>query len=81
METNNEILILSHHRNKKRIRDLGEVFTPEKYVQEMLGVLDKKMWSDSNCVFRSSEPPIPTQESHPRPVVDTFSTLRKFKGL
>ena len=51
METSNDILILSHHRNKKRIRDLGEVFTPQQYVQEMLGILDNKIWSDSNTVF------------------------------
>ena len=29
MATNKEILHLAHHRSKKRIRDLGEVFTPD----------------------------------------------------
>lgn len=41
----------AHHRSKKRIRDLGEVFTPEKYVHEMLDMLDKSVWADANKVF------------------------------
>lgn len=43
-----------HHRSKKRIQDLGEVFTPESYVEEMLDLLakDKKnFWSDEDIVF------------------------------
>lgn len=43
-----------NHRSKKRIQDLGEVFTPESYVEEMLDVLakDKKsFWSDEDIVF------------------------------
>ena len=38
METAKSILHLAHHRNKKRIRYFGEVFTPEKYVNRMLEV-------------------------------------------
>ncbi|MBL7663837.1 MAG: hypothetical protein JNM93_01795 [Bacteriovoracaceae bacterium] len=43
-----------NHRSKKRIQDLGEVFTPESYVEEMLDLLakDKKnFWSDEDIVF------------------------------
>ena len=40
-----------HHRSKNRIRNLGEVFTPDKYVHEMLDMLDKSVWSDTNTVF------------------------------
>lgn len=40
-----------HHRSKHRIKILGEVFTPEKYVQEMLDLLDNKLWSDENASF------------------------------
>ena len=54
MEANNKDIILSHHRSKERIRDLGEVFTPEEYVREMLDILDAKIWSDSNVVFFES---------------------------
>lgn len=42
------------HRSKDRIRDLGEVFTPESYVEEMLNLLskDKKgLWSDEEISF------------------------------
>lgn len=51
MNTN---LALLNHRSKKRIQDLGEVFTPESYVEEMLNLLakDKKnFWSDEDIVF------------------------------
>ena len=51
METVKSILHLVHHRSKKRIRDFGEVFTPEKYVNQMLDMLDKSVWTDSNIVF------------------------------
>jgi hypothetical protein len=30
---------------------LGEVFTPERYVAEMLALFDPKIWSDENVVF------------------------------
>ena len=45
------ILHLIHHRSKNRIRDFGEVFTPEKYVNQMLDMLDKSVWTDTNTVF------------------------------
>ena len=51
MERNKDILHLAHHRSKERIRDFGEVFTPEKYVQQMLDMLDKSIWADTNTVF------------------------------
>ena len=43
-----------NHRSKKRIQDLGEVFTPETYVEEMLDLLAKdkrNFWSDEDIVF------------------------------
>lgn len=43
-----------NHRSKKRIQDLGEVFTPESYVEEMLDLLEaenKKIWSDEDIAF------------------------------
>jgi hypothetical protein len=42
------------HRSKDRIRDLGEVFTPDSYVEEMLSLLakDKRgLWSDEEISF------------------------------
>ena len=51
METAQNIINFVHHRSKKRIRDLGEVFTPEKYVNQMLNMLDKSVWTDINTVF------------------------------
>jgi hypothetical protein len=42
------------HRSKDRIRDLGEVFTPDSYVEEMLSLLakDKRgIWSDEDISF------------------------------
>lgn len=47
-------LSLLNHRSKKRIQDLGEVFTPESYVEEMLDILaknKKNFWSDEDIVF------------------------------
>jgi hypothetical protein len=47
-------LSLLNHRSKKRIQDLGEVFTPESYVEEMLDLLAKNkkdFWSDEDLVF------------------------------
>ncbi len=35
-----------HHRSKKRIRDYGEVFTPKKYVNQILDMLDQSVWAD-----------------------------------
>ena len=51
MEIDRSILNLAHHRSKKRIRDLGEVFTPDKYVYEMLDMIDQSVWSDTSTVF------------------------------
>lgn len=42
------------HRSKKRIKDLGEVFTPERYVADMLDLLSKGkrgFWANENNVF------------------------------
>nr|BFD61106.1 hypothetical protein CKG001_32130 [Bdellovibrio sp. CKG001] len=42
------------HRSRDRIKDLGEVFTPETYVEDMLNLLakDKRgLWSDEETVF------------------------------
>ena len=51
MEIINNISQLAHHRSKKRIRDFGEVFTPKKYVQQMLDMLDRSVWTDTRVVF------------------------------
>lgn len=40
-----------HYRNRERVKDMGEVFTPEQYVQQMLALFDEKLWSDENIVF------------------------------
>ncbi len=40
-----------HHRSRERIKDMGEVFTPERYVQEILALFDEKVWSDESVVF------------------------------
>ena len=42
------------HRSRERVRDLGEVFTPEAYVQEMLDLIsknNKSIWSDEDTTF------------------------------
>jgi hypothetical protein len=42
------------HRSKSRIKDLGEVFTPESYVEDMLDLLAKNkkgIWSDEEIIF------------------------------
>lgn len=42
------------HRSKERIKNLGEVFTPESYVEDMLDLLckDKKnVWSNEDIAF------------------------------
>jgi hypothetical protein len=42
------------HRSRDRIKNLGEVFTPESYVEEMLNLLardNKKLWFDEDIVF------------------------------
>jgi len=43
-----------YHRSKKRIDELGEVFTPEKYVEDMLnmfGAAKSKFWADESNMF------------------------------
>ncbi|WP_413569033.1 hypothetical protein ACLWBD_16570 [Bdellovibrio sp. HCB117] len=43
-----------YHRSRDRIKDLGEVFTPEAYVEDMLNLLakDKRgLWSDEDTIF------------------------------
>lgn len=48
----NSLLVnLDHHRSRERIRGLGEVFTPEHYVQHMLNLFDQKIWADENVIF------------------------------
>lgn len=42
---------IDHHRSRERVKDMGEVFTPEQYVLQMLVLLDEKLWSDENVVF------------------------------
>lgn len=42
------------HRSRERIRELGEVFTPEKYVEDMLDLLSKGrkgFWGDEQISF------------------------------
>lgn len=42
---------LSHHRSKRRIKDLGEVFTPEPYVKEMLQLISAAKWTNESSIF------------------------------
>lgn len=45
---------LTYHRTRNRIRVLGEVFTPEQYVENMLDLIatrKSKLWSDENVSF------------------------------
>ncbi len=42
------------HRSKKRIKDLGEVFTPDRYVEDMLDLISdgkRRFWCDEKNVF------------------------------
>ena len=42
------------HRSKSRIKNLGEVFTPESYVEDMLAILaknKKNFWADEEISF------------------------------
>ena len=50
------IIKLEHfyHRSKERVKNLGEVFTPEYYVEEMLQILSREKsfsWSNEDIVF------------------------------
>ncbi|WPU66525.1 hypothetical protein [Peredibacter starrii] len=52
----NQENVFFHHRSKQRIKDLGEVFTPDAFVHQMLdllvsGVEDSKIWADENKIF------------------------------
>jgi len=40
-----------HHRSRNRINDLGEVFTPEEYVNQMLNMFDNSIWNDEAIIF------------------------------
>lgn len=43
-----------YYRSKSRIKNFGEVFTPEKYVEDMLNLLSKDkedLWSDEETSF------------------------------
>ncbi|HGC5727707.1 TPA: hypothetical protein ACIZAI_001909 [Legionella pneumophila] len=43
-----------YHRTRKRIRDLGEVFTPEQYAEDMLnllGTVNSSIWFDLDTEF------------------------------
>ena len=51
MALDENILCLAHHRSRQRIQHLGEVFTPEKYVQQMLDMLGKLVWTSTDTVF------------------------------
>lgn len=42
---------IEHHRSRERIKDMGEVFTPERYVQEILALFDETVWSDESVAF------------------------------
>ncbi len=47
-------LIENYHRSRDRIRDLGEVFTPENFVNSMLSMLSKgqkKFWEREDVLF------------------------------
>ena len=38
-------------KSKERTQNFGEVFTPEKHVEQMLDMLDKSSWDDEDKVF------------------------------
>ena len=40
-----------HHRSRKRINELGEVFTPPRSVAKMLKMLPPSIWSSEETVF------------------------------
>lgn len=48
---NLNVVSIENHRSRERIKEMGEVFTPEKYVQQMLSVFDDRLWSDENVIF------------------------------
>ena len=50
---NSLIINLENHRSRERIKDMGEVFTPEQYVQQMLGMFDEKIWTGFCRVYNN----------------------------
>jgi len=53
-DAENIFTIPLHHRSRERIKELGEVFTTEKYVDEMLNLIAKNnrnIWADENVIF------------------------------
>ena len=46
-----QLLIFENHRSRERIKDMGEVFTPDQYVQQMLALFNDKLWADENAIF------------------------------
>ncbi|PIU00473.1 MAG: hypothetical protein COT74_05985 [Bdellovibrionales bacterium CG10_big_fil_rev_8_21_14_0_10_45_34] len=50
---NNSAIIIDfeNHRSRERIRNMGEVFTPEQYVQQLLSTLNSKVWTDETAIF------------------------------
>ena len=51
MKIKRSLSSLEFHRSKDRIRYLGEVFTPEKYILQMLDMLDRYVWSNIDTIF------------------------------
>lgn len=42
---------IENHRSRERIKLLGEVFTPDEYVNKMLDLLDPRVWADDSVTF------------------------------
>lgn len=42
---------IENYRSRQRVRDLGEVFTPDLYVGQMLDLLNPKVWASEETVF------------------------------
>ncbi len=42
---------IENHRSRERIKLLGEVFTPDEYVNKMLDLLDARVWADDGVTF------------------------------
>lgn len=50
---NNAVVVseIENHRSRERIKRLGEVFTPDEYVQRLLNILNQNLWSDLDVIF------------------------------
>ncbi|MDR4483646.1 MAG: hypothetical protein R3B95_10580 [Nitrospirales bacterium] len=48
---NTPVITIENHRSRERINDLGEVFTPARYVQQMLAFFDQKLWTNEDSIF------------------------------